>query len=109
MKNTLFLILLAATLGIQTACSKRTEAAAPPESIQLSIKGMTCESCVNGITTAVNNLPGVQSCEVSLEQESATVSFQPKSLTPEQIRDRINKLGFEATLSGPKPSVDSSL
>lgn len=67
-----------------------------PETVHLSVKGMTCESCVNGITDAVRKLPGVRSCVVSLEESSAVVQFNPRLLSADQIQTRVQQLGYEA-------------
>ncbi|MGA0333277.1 MAG: heavy-metal-associated domain-containing protein [Kiritimatiellia bacterium] len=53
---------------------------------------------MNAITSAVQQLPGVDTCTVSLEEASATVVYRPGTLTPEQIQKRINQLGFQASL-----------
>lgn len=39
----------------------------------LNITGMTCGHCVKAVKEALENVPGVSSAEVSLEQGQATV------------------------------------
>ncbi|WFB34607.1 heavy metal-associated domain-containing protein [Kiritimatiellota bacterium B12222] len=91
------LLLIAVLLPLFFAgCAKES---LPPETIELSVKGMTCQDCVDGITGAVTQLPGVSSCTVSLEDENAVIAFAPNKLTAEQIEKRINQLGFKASIS----------
>lgn len=92
------ILLFSSVLLILAACSQPAEATAAPETVQISIKGMTCQNCVDSITSAVTKLPGVQACDVSLEQETAIVDFSSGALTAEQIQERIQRLGFEASI-----------
>lgn len=77
------------------ACKQES---APPETVTLQITGMTCQNCVDGITSAVSKLPGVTNCVVDLEGESAVVTYVPNHLSAGQIQQRINQLGFSASL-----------
>tara|TARA_B100001750_G_C15184030_1_gene435510 strand:+ start:171 stop:446 length:276 start_codon:yes stop_codon:yes gene_type:complete len=74
------------------SCSKL---AAQPKEITLSIEGMHCDTCVNAIATAVQELDGVISCKVSLKKNNAMISFkQPTNAT--QIINTITDLQFNA-------------
>ncbi|KAJ2580724.1 hypothetical protein EV177_010551, partial [Coemansia sp. RSA 1804] len=44
-----------------------------------SVQGMTCQSCVRSIETVLQDTAGVQSATVSLEENSATVVYDPAS------------------------------
>ncbi len=81
---------------ILSSCS---QAPADIQTVTVDVKGMTCENCVNGITTAMNDLPGMQTCSISLEDERATITLDANTLTPDQAVSRINQLGFTATLA----------
>ncbi|PHZ14498.1 heavy metal translocatin [Rhizopus microsporus ATCC 52813] len=65
---------------------------------QLHVSGMTCASCVNSIERGVGQLAGVQSVQVSLLAESATVHYDPTQLHTNQLVAAIEDLGFEATV-----------
>ena len=41
--------------------------------IEFSVTGMTCDHCVNAVTTAVKAVPGVSAVEVRLAENAATV------------------------------------
>lgn len=38
------------------------------------ITGMTCDHCVNAVTTAIQETPGVSNVNVSLDEKRATVT-----------------------------------
>ena len=42
--------------------------------IELDITGMTCDHCVNSVTNALKEVPGVSDAVVSLEDKQATVT-----------------------------------
>jgi heavy metal translocating P-type ATPase len=64
---------------------------------ELSIVGMTCMACVSCITRAVEELPFVQSFDVSLLTNSATVSFEGRHHA-DAIVQTIEGAGFDCTL-----------
>lgn len=66
--------------------------------IQISIKGMTCNSCVNNIESHIGKEDGVRSIKVSLEDEMATLIIDPTEITPERVTSTIDNMGFEASL-----------
>ena len=91
-------VLLAAfllPLLLSTGCKK---AEATPQQVSLTVKGMTCEGCVSGITDTLKMTPGIAACEVSLSESNAVVTYDASKITPEQIEQRIDALQFEATL-----------
>ncbi len=44
------------------------------QSITFNITGMTCDHCVNAVTNAVKEAPGVATVTVSLDEKSAVVT-----------------------------------
>jgi len=42
--------------------------------ITLNVTGMTCQHCVAAVTKALKGVPGVESADVSLEQQQAVVT-----------------------------------
>ncbi|KAJ2607623.1 Cu(2+)-transporting P-type ATPase [Coemansia sp. RSA 1285] len=61
-----------------------------------SVQGMTCQSCVRSIETVLQDTAGVQSATVSLEENSATVVYDPASVSAQNITDAIEGCGFDA-------------
>ncbi|XP_068235378.1 copper-transporting ATPase 1 isoform X2 [Palaemon carinicauda] len=66
--------------------------------IQISVKGMTCNSCVNNIEGNVGKQEGVRSIKVSLADEMATLIIDPTQISAEMVRSTIDDMGFEASL-----------
>ena len=65
------------------------------ESLILNIKGMTCGGCVKSVTTVLQELPGVTAVNVSLEQNNATINYEPSKVTPAQFKAAIEDAGFD--------------
>ncbi|NNF64759.1 MAG: copper-translocating P-type ATPase [Acidimicrobiia bacterium] len=49
----------------------------PANSVQLSIEGMTCASCVSTVERALSAVPGVQTASVNFAAEQAAVQLDP--------------------------------
>ncbi|KAF9586440.1 hypothetical protein BGW38_005049 [Lunasporangiospora selenospora] len=63
---------------------------------QISIKGMTCASCVASIENSLKDVPGLVSIKVALLAERATVEFDETLLSASDIAARIDDIGFDA-------------
>ena len=48
--------------------------------------------------TALSKLDGVKSATVDLASKSATVEYDRGRVTPQQMVDAVNRLGYEASL-----------
>jgi len=64
--------------------------------IKLSIKGVTCESCVSQVKKALEKVSGVNTAEVSLAKESAEIQAN-KSVTSAELITAIINAGYSAT------------
>ncbi|KAF9355705.1 hypothetical protein BGX26_006249 [Mortierella sp. AD094] len=75
---------------------------------QLSIQGMTCASCVASIERSLKGEPGLVSIKVALLAERATIEYIEGQITPREIADKIDEIGFEASpiIERSKDSVD---
>lgn len=58
------------------------------------IGGMTCEACARHVEHDVQQLPGVQSVQVSYEQGTAQVRFNSKVTPAGQVEKAINGTGY---------------
>ncbi|XP_072948704.1 copper-transporting ATPase 1 [Epargyreus clarus] len=65
--------------------------------VVIAVTGMTCQSCVNTIESALRDVPGVVTSSVSLANNNATVKYN-SSTTPQQIADAIYALGFDVDI-----------
>lgn len=65
---------------------------------RITVKGMTCQNCVNTIEAFVKKKEGVQFIRVSLEDKEAFIIYSPDQTSPPVLRDIISDMGFEASL-----------
>ncbi|QGX38160.1 mercury(II) reductase [Permianibacter aggregans] len=65
---------------------------------QLKISGMTCESCAAHVKAALENVPGVQSAEVSSVQGSARVAIEAGTPS-EALIAAVTGLGYRAAMT----------
>uniref|UniRef100_A0A2K6KLF3 P-type Cu(+) transporter n=1 Tax=Rhinopithecus bieti TaxID=61621 RepID=A0A2K6KLF3_RHIBE len=66
--------------------------------VKLRVEGMTCQSCVGSIEGKVGKLQGVVRVKVSLSNQEAVITYQPYLIQPEDLRDHVNDMGFEAAI-----------
>ncbi|KAI8376093.1 uncharacterized protein BYT42DRAFT_573377 [Radiomyces spectabilis] len=62
------------------------------------VRGMTCNSCTQSISSALTNLPGTKTVHVSLTDENATITHNPATLSLATIVDVILDCGFDVPL-----------
>ncbi|XP_057573867.1 copper-transporting ATPase 1 isoform X2 [Hippopotamus amphibius kiboko] len=65
----------------------------------INIDGMTCNSCVQSIEGVISKKAGVKSIRVSLANSKGTVEYDPLLTSPETLREAIEDMGFDASLS----------
>ncbi|KWW21260.1 ATPase P [Peribacillus simplex] len=68
------------------------------EKREFTITGMTCAACATRIEKGVNKLGGVSKANVNLALESATVEYTPSEITPADIIQKVEKLGYGAII-----------
>lgn len=64
----------------------------------IAVEGMSCGHCVAAVKGALQGMDGVEVREVKIG--SATVDYDPQSVTPEQIAAAIESEGYAARLPG---------
>ncbi|XP_005093403.1 copper-transporting ATPase 1 isoform X2 [Aplysia californica] len=84
-----------------------------PKSTQtavVNIYGMTCNSCVKNIEGNIGPKPGVKEIRVSLADQNGVIEYFPDTVTPAQLVEMIDDMGFDASLStaSAKPSPSKS-
>jgi Cu+-exporting ATPase len=72
----------------------------PSETVEVrfAIDGMSCASCSSRIEKVIGGLEGVAVAEVNLPAASGRVVFDPQKVSQRQIREKIDSLGFKATV-----------
>lgn len=63
--------------------------------IRTGVKGMHCASCSSRIERVLGKMDGVERAEVNLAAETIELSFAETLISFEQLRTRVQALGFE--------------
>jgi tRNA-Thr(GGU) m(6)t(6)A37 methyltransferase TsaA len=63
------------------------------------IEGMTCQGCVDHLTSALTEIPGVESAKVSLAEKKAVLVAGESQVPSERILAAIRKAGFQGRAS----------
>lgn len=65
----------------------------------INVEGMTCGGCVKSVDSAVSQLQGVQSVDVDLEGNKASVTYDASIVAVEAIVEAIEDAGFDASVA----------
>ena len=74
--------------------------------IDISISGMTCQSCVTVVERGLKKLDGIENAVVNLTTEKATVNYDESILKENKIVDAIIKRGYKASIIKGKSNAD---
>ncbi|MEA4900201.1 heavy metal translocating P-type ATPase [Desulfitobacterium sp.] len=64
---------------------------------ETAVYGMTCEHCVARVRKALEQLPGVDNVNVSLQEAKAEFTYNPDQTNTEEIQKAIEKAGYSVT------------
>ena len=57
---------------------------------------MSCASCANSIESAINNVPGVESCNVNFGAEQAAIQYNPRRTSIQEIQNAVEEAGYSS-------------
>ena len=60
----------------------------------LKVTGMTCGGCISNVTKALKAINGVGDVKVSLAAGEATVQFNERLTSPEQLKSAVKGAGY---------------
>ncbi len=81
----------------QTSSTGDTALSATSQQVNLHIEGMTCEGCATRIVSALGKTPGVVKASVQYDEGSATVTYDPNTVSPETLADTVSAIdGYTA-------------
>lgn len=63
---------------------------------KILIEGMSCQHCVSHVKNALEELDGIKSAKVSLENKSAEIELN-HDVDDEKIKAAIDEAGYEVT------------
>ncbi len=90
-------VTFAGAADARAAAAAVTEAGYDPviDSVELSVGGMTCASCVAHVEKALRQVPGVLQADVNLATERATVRLLPGAASGQDLARAIEAAGYE--------------
>ena len=68
------------------------------ETVSFPVEGMTCAACVNRITRFLGNVDGVETANVNLATETATVRFDRRQVDLDGLGAAVEAAGYAARL-----------
>lgn len=72
--------------------------AAPPETVTLAVKNMTCELCPVTVKKALKKVPGVSTVSIDYDKKTATVVFDPDKAKPEMMTKATTDAGYPSVI-----------
>jgi P-type Cu+ transporter len=75
----------------------------------IEVTGMTCAACSGRIQRTLEKTPGVSSANVNLMTGSATVGYDPATVTVDRLVETIRGTGYGAELPGERRSTEDLL
>lgn len=70
---------------------------AAPQTVTLSVPGMTCSACPLTVKLALNKVPGVSKTDVSFEKLQAVVSFDDAKTNLQALTKATADAGYPST------------
>lgn len=94
-----------------TLCAVLTFLTAGETTTNLKVKGMACQySCANKVKSVLNDVDGIESCNVNFETSTATVSYDDAKITPAEIKIILSKkTDFDISLENEPEKEESSI
>ncbi|WP_419741689.1 heavy metal translocating P-type ATPase [Paraclostridium dentum] len=65
------------------------------EKIDIKIKGMTCQSCAKAVERSVKKLDGIETANVNIATDKATITYDGSKVKLSQIKGAIEKAGYK--------------
>ncbi|MGN7399587.1 heavy metal translocating P-type ATPase [Cytobacillus praedii] len=82
------------------------------EKVELVLTGMTCAACATRIEKGLNKMDGIINANVNLALEKAAVEYNPSIVSPAEMTQKVEKLGYGASVKSEdneKETVDHRL
>ncbi|HDF3419495.1 TPA: copper chaperone CopZ [Staphylococcus aureus] len=61
----------------------------------LNVEGMSCGHCKSTVESALNNIDGVTSADVNLENGQVSVQYDDSKVAVSQMKDAIEDQGYD--------------
>ena len=70
----------------------------------LKVTGMTCGGCTTKVTHALKAVPGVGDVKVSLSAGEATVQYDERRTSPDQLKSAVKGAGYSVNVTNARQS-----
>ena len=64
--------------------------------VKLNIEGMRCTGCSTRLEKVLNNVDGVESAKVSLEEKKANIKYDETQVSEKELIEAVEDAGFKA-------------
>ncbi len=78
------------------------------EGVDLLVKGARCAACLRKIETGIGELPGITQARLNLTSGRLAVRWRPGRVTPDQVIQRLDHLGYAAAPFDPAEAKSAS-
>ncbi len=96
MKKILLLVLVSLmTLGLSAQQSSKSQPSGKVQTITIQTNGV-CGQCEKRFNENVPYFKGVKSCTYDVKTAKLTINYDAKKTNPEQLRQEVSKLGYNA-------------
>jgi len=99
------LVALSGTIFLWACGGAKTGKAAATVTKTFEVTGMMCTSCEATIKGSVKKLPGVRKADADYKMGEATVAYDPKVVSEEEIEKGIEKAGYKVAGMAPDGAV----
>src|SRR3954454_21337732 len=79
------------------------------ESCAIPVSGMHCAACSARVQAQLEHTPGVGSANVNLMTGTATIDYDPRTVSPDRLVAAIRETGYGAELPSPTQSDEESI
>ena len=63
--------------------------------VKLNIEGMHCTGCSTRLEKVLNNVDGVESAKVSLEEKKANIKYDETQISEKELIEAVEDAGFK--------------
>ncbi len=65
------------------------------ETLNLTVKGMSCMGCVGSVKNVLEPMDGVAKVDITLEGGKVVIDFDAAKVQPDQLKAAIDDAGYE--------------
>lgn len=91
--------------AIKTRADDEQRVDGSTEQIRIPVSGMTCAACQSHVQKTLAKQPGVIDASVNLMMKNASVTFDPRVVTRDNLVDAIRSTGYGAELASPNQTA----